>query len=418
MGQNQSLKTDKNIDNLAEQIEDIASSFIFRPSFQDLTKLYSKDYCDKLVVITQKIISRKLNRLEVEYLQDRVENGISKGKKATKERIIYMSKDDLGALDEPYPAKSAVCQQIAIFYIKCAHVFAAISKTINPIYEYQNNANEIEHVADKNLIPHGREYKRVYYNYCTRRISAVLLTPNSLGNLKTNICELNRRDEKSGKYKNKRIHSDKLEHLGQEYGIASIEELYNDTFNFETNAFDKMSQESNDQYIADVRALNNAIHNGTPPNPNATTFNDIELIPYHKKKLCTTRELRKGIPLVKDSPEFVKYGQSMNAMIERSKAYQKLFLAHLNTLCIKIAKSTTTESDKSHPDYVYKLNPELTMEALDKLVKTVRKDIVNSYLECQADFNGLKKQLFGIVIKKLKKINELREKRLEEELMK
>ena len=39
MGQNQSLKTDKNIDNLAEQIEEIASSFIFRPSFQDLTKL-------------------------------------------------------------------------------------------------------------------------------------------------------------------------------------------------------------------------------------------------------------------------------------------------------------------------------------------------------------------------------------------
>ena len=418
MGQNQSLKTDKNIDTLAEQIEDVASSFIFRPSFQDMTKLYSKNYCDKLVVITQKIISRKLNRLEVEYLQDRVENGIYKGKKATKERIIYMSNDDLGALDEPYPAKTEVCHKIAIFYIKCAHVFAAISKTINPIFEYQNNLGEIEHVDDKNLIPRGRDYKRVYYNYCTRRISAVLLTPNRLGNLKTNICELNRRDERGGKYKNKRIHSDKLEHLGQEYGIASLEELYNDTFNFETNVFDKMSPESNEQYIADVRALNNAIHNGKPPNPNATTFSDIELIPYHKKKLCTTRELRKGIHLVKDSPEFVKYGQSMNAMIERSKGYQKLFLAHLNQLCIKIAEPTTPTNEKTQTDYVYKLNPELTIDTLDTLVKNVRRDIVNSYLECQADFNGLKEQLFGIVVKKMKKINEMREQLLEEELMK
>ena len=328
-----------------------------------------------------------------------------------------MSNDDLNKLDEPYPVKSKVCQKIAIFYIKCAHVFAAISKTINPVFEYENNLGEIEHVADKNLIPRDREYKRVYYNYCTRRISAVLLTPNRLGNLKTNICELNKRDETSGKYKNKRIHADKLEHLGQEYGIASLEELYNDTFNFETNVFDKMSPESNEQYIADVRALNNAIHNGNPPNPNVTTFSEIELIPYHKKKLCTTRELRKGIHLVKDSPEFVKYGQSMNAMIQRSKAYQTLFLAHLNKLCIKIPKPTTT-SEKTHTDHVYKLNPELTIDTLDTLVKIVRKDIVNSYLECQSDFNGLKEQLFDIVLKKIKRINEMREKRLEEELMK
>ena len=418
MGQNQSLKTTKNIDNLAEQIEDIASSFIFRPSFQDLTKLYSKDYCDKLIVITEKVISRKLNNLEVEYLHDRVENGISKGKEVAKERVAYMLNGDLEKLDEPYPNKSKVCRKIAIFYIKCAHVFAAISKTINPIFEYENNLGEIEHVDDKNLIPHDRQYKRVYYNYCTRRISAVLLTPNRLGNLKTNICELNRRDEKSGKYKNKRIHSEKLEHLGQEYGIASLEELYNDTFNFETNSFDKMSKESNEQYIADVRALNNAIHGGKPPNKNPTKFSDIELIPYHKKNLCRTRELRKGIPLIKDSPEFVKYGQAMNAMIGRSKEYQKLFLKHLNKLCIKNSEPTAQSSEKTHQDYVYKLNPELTTDGLEKLIKTVRKDIVNSYLECQADFNGLKEQLFNIVIKKLKKINEMREQRLEEELMK
>ena len=130
--------------------------------------------------------------------------------------------------------------------------------------------------------------------------------------------------------------------------------------------------------------------------------------------------------MVEDSPEFIKYGQSLNRMIERSKAFQQIFVEHLNTLCVKIETAEVSEKEKTEVEalmktptkYVYRLNPELTMDSLDKLVKDVRKDIVNSYLECQEDFNKLKERLFNIVIRKIRKLNEMREKKMEEELMK
>ena len=413
MGQSQGKITNsENIDTLADKLEEISSSLIFRQNFQDMKRLNSKEYCDELVVITQKMISQKLNKLEVNYLSERVDNGLEKGKDIIKDNITYLEGNELDKLDETYyPVKSKICLEIAKFYIKCAHVYSAISKTINPIYEYENSINgEIEHVADKKLIPTNQPYKRVYYNLCSRRISAVFLTPNRLGNLKTSLCDLNKRDEKEGMYKNRRIHSDKLETLQDEYGINDLEDLYKDVFDFDKNMYNEMSLASKRQYEIDVYQLNMAIHNGKPPNPDAKSFSEIQLIPYHKKKLCTTRELRNGIKLVKDSKEFIKYGQSLNKMIQRSKEYQDIFIKHLNTLCVKYIG----QDGKN----IYKLNPNLTATSLDKLIVDVRQDIVNSILECQDEFNELKEQLFDLVINKLKKLNEMKEKKMEEEMLK
>jgi hypothetical protein len=412
MGQVQGkINNQEQIDVLANKLEEISSSLIFRQNFQDMKLLNSKDYCDELVVITQQMIAQKLNKLEVNYLRERIDNGMDEGKQLTKDKIIYLKRKDLDTLDETfYPTKSKICLEIAKFYIKCAHVYGAIAKTINPIYQYANSiTGQVEHVADKKLIPVNQPYKRVYYNLCSRRIAAVALTPNRLGNLKTSLCDLNKRDEKSGMYKNRRIHSDKLETLQDEYGINDLEDLYRDVYDFNTKMYNKMSIESRQQYETDVKQLNMAIHNGNPPNPNAKTFSDIELIPYHKKQLCTTRELRKGIKLVKDSKEFVKYGQSLNKMIKRSSEYQVIFLKHLNTLCVKYVGRDG--------ENVYKLNPKLTVASLDKLIADVRKDIVNSILECQEEFNELKEQLFGLVINKLKDLNKKKEEQMEKAML-
>ena len=413
MGQKQGKITKPdNIETLADKLEDISSSLIFTQNFQDMKKLNSKEYCDELVVITQKMISQKLNRLEVNYLSERIDKGLDEGKKVIKDNITYLEAKDLDKLDETnYPTKSKICLEIAKFYIKCAHVYSAIAKTINPIYEYENSINgEIEHVDDKKLIPADQPYKKVFYNLCSRRISAVFLTPNRLGNLKTSLCDLNKRNGEEGMYKNRRIHSDKLETLQDEYGINDLEDLYKDVFDFDKNMYTEMSDESKQQYEFDVSQLNMAIHNGNPPNPDAKTFSEIQLIPYHKKKLCTTRELRKGIKLVKDSKEFIKYGQSLNKMIQRSKEYQDIFVKHLNTLCVKYIDNNGNN--------IYKLNPNLTNTSLDKLILDVRQDIVNSILECQEEFNNLKEQLFNLVINKLKKLNEMKEKKMEEEMLK
>ena len=66
---------------------------------------------------------------------------------------------------------------------------------------------------------------------------------------------------------------------------------------------------------------------------------------------------------------------------------------------------------------VYKLNPKLTVASLDKLIADVRKDIVNSILECQEEFNELKEQLFGLVINKLKDLNKKKEEQMEKAML-
>jgi hypothetical protein len=51
--------------------------------------------------------------------------------------------------------KKRVCIGIAKFYVKIAHVFAAIVMTINPVYVYKDeNGNTIKRsLSEKNMIP-------------------------------------------------------------------------------------------------------------------------------------------------------------------------------------------------------------------------------------------------------------------------
>ena len=45
---------------LANEIDRIASNYILSQNFSDMNKLSEKDHCDKVVVLTAKIINQKL----------------------------------------------------------------------------------------------------------------------------------------------------------------------------------------------------------------------------------------------------------------------------------------------------------------------------------------------------------------------
>ena len=63
---------------LADEIDRIASNYILQQNFNDINKLSEKDHCDKLVILTAKIIGQNLNALE----QKEMVNRISKGREA------------------------------------------------------------------------------------------------------------------------------------------------------------------------------------------------------------------------------------------------------------------------------------------------------------------------------------------------
>ena len=120
-------------------IDYIASKYITQASFQELTNLHKPEYCKKLVILTSKVIQHYLNDMEIDYLDQKTHDNKIINKMA-KTKIVYLDTNDLDRLDiSSRVRKRRMCIGIAKFYVKIAHLFAAISMTINPQYTYTDN---------------------------------------------------------------------------------------------------------------------------------------------------------------------------------------------------------------------------------------------------------------------------------------
>ena len=78
---NGNAKASKN-SKLADEIDRIASNYILQQNFNDINKLSDKGECDKLVILTAKVIGKNLNALEQKEMVER----ISKGSEETEEK--------------------------------------------------------------------------------------------------------------------------------------------------------------------------------------------------------------------------------------------------------------------------------------------------------------------------------------------
>jgi hypothetical protein len=76
MGNASSTNTIKNKNNskLANEIDKIAGNYIVSQTYNDMNKLSEKEYCDKLVILTAKILNKNLNDLEKKEIQERLSN--------------------------------------------------------------------------------------------------------------------------------------------------------------------------------------------------------------------------------------------------------------------------------------------------------------------------------------------------------
>ena len=94
----------------------------------------------------------------------------------TKDNIIFLNKDQLENLDIKNDAqksirKKRVCLGIAKYYIKIAHLYAAIMMTINPLYIYKDETgNKVRRsLLEKNLIPKNVKRVKVNVNICDNK---------------------------------------------------------------------------------------------------------------------------------------------------------------------------------------------------------------------------------------------------------
>ena len=78
MGNTTSLnkKPESEFDNFYQVVDHIATYYILTMDFKSLSKLSEKAYCDNLVVLTSDIIERYFNDLDINFLAQRIKDGV------------------------------------------------------------------------------------------------------------------------------------------------------------------------------------------------------------------------------------------------------------------------------------------------------------------------------------------------------
>ena len=145
--------------DVSERIDYIATYYILTSDFKSLKELYKKEYCDDLVILTSDIIQKHLNYQEISYLQSRILNGENVNEQQEEPAIFFSNasiKKDNEKSSTSEKNKSRMCIGIAKFYIKIAHIFAAIITSINPIYSYNENGETKTHLALHESCTHVR----------------------------------------------------------------------------------------------------------------------------------------------------------------------------------------------------------------------------------------------------------------------
>lgn len=372
---------------LPEAIDAVATKYILTQNFQDMLKIENKEYCDKLIILTSKIFGTHLTNLELKYLAQRTEKGAIIDKMA-KDNVTYLDKSKADHIDvQNEVQKRRMCIGIAKFYVRIAHIFAAITKTLNPTYEYKNAFGETERASllNKNSVPAGIEKKLVQTNICSMRLNAIKPEIDETTKTMTitpKFCEMNK------------MSSDKSKTLMDEPGIPELRELYNDVYDYNVGKFVGMSPQATEKYKSDLASFYKAFTGSKEVPAEITSFSSVPLMQFHKSVFC----MKKPEPMAANDPDaekyakftqpitgpvgnkmFQEYGTHTAEMLKSAKANQNKMLGIIDKLFIFRINPKTKEKEIS-------INPELTDDKLDQITEETRNLIISLYIKCEQDF--------------------------------
>jgi len=343
-------KTEKtnNLD-LIDTLDFIACNYIFTLNYENMKKLYDKNYCDKLVVLTSDIINNYYNEIEVNQLSDRISFGENFLHKPKQEKIIYYQKSDI--TDN---SKQSNCNKIAKFYVKIGHLFSAILTTISPEYIYKDpKTGKItkKTLQQKKDIPPGVKPQIVSNSLCTKRLN--LLLQNQIKN------PLNKDNYKQ------------TDTLSEENGIPELMNLYLDSnYDFSTGLITSMSPETELKYHKDLTDFYTSFTQEDIMPDTIKSFSDIKLKDNFKKYDITIEDYK-----LSNKSLIQKYAENIKNMIQRIDFIQQKLLDILNQVFII----------NEHEDNI-RISHLLTETKLQQFIEECRENIVELYIHCEEDF--------------------------------
>ena len=386
-----------------EVIDYIATDYILTLDFQSLSKVSENpDYCNELIILTSDIINKHFTELEVRYIAKRMQNGLDVDELVDK-KLMFLNKTELDEMNIQSDAnrqttKKMMCNGIAKFYIKIAHVYACIMKTVNPVYTYMDKYGVAitKTLFEKDTIPKGTPVEISKLNICDDRISALqqVATNNKTATIQPKMCDMN-------------LDSDgNLKSLVNEPGIPELMNLYNDDYDAETGEFKNMTEATKKQFDNDVKLFYETF-TGLEITPDIKQFGDIKLRKYKNRRGCQGDDgvYRTVTELPVSDSLYVQYANNLNTMINTAAENQSELLAVIDELFVY---STRDETKKT------RVNPKLTEERLQKCVEKTRGLIIKLYTQCETDYvNGIKiyeaiiqKKIFDTTVNQIKSMQE------------
>jgi hypothetical protein len=384
-------RTFNKFDNI---IDYIATYYILTMDFQSLKKLYQKEYCDKLIILTSEIIDKYFTDLEVTYISQRIKNG-QEVNELSKEKVMFFNREQLDSLDikndkNKNIKKRGLCIGISKFYIKIAHLFAAIVMTINPIYVYKDvNGNTVKsNLYGKDKIPKNVP-RRVYkLNICNNRIQDLKkgqdytkIPKEGDITIAPRFCDVNINRDGSVKT------------LAEEPGIPELLQLYlDDKYDYNTGNFTGMTAQTEKQFKLDLKQFYTVFTGNKDMPDSITKFSDIKLRDYQKQNGCKGEFApykQKYSGNIKDKL-FSDYANNIKTMIQNANSKQENLLKVINIIFSYVTDPYTGKKR-------IRINPKLTEDILQKTIQETRSIIVDLYLSCETDYlKGIK--LFEVIV--------------------
>lgn len=427
----------------------IATRYILTLNFESLKNLQEPKYCDEMIILTSDILKKYFNEREIEFLQQKLEQG-NPVNKMSREKVIYFNKDELTGNDiSSGVKKNRMCIGIAKFYIKIAHLFSAIVMTVNPVYVYkENNETVKKSLLEKKDIPKGVEPVIEKMGICNARFALLNIGSNLLGQqteINTeDMDDTTNKDNKKLQSKycnfNKKVNNVMKENLSDEPGIPELINLYYDKYDYEKGEYTGMTDETKKKFIDDLflfykhftgieeilkkqnpdisnKKLNDMILNEFN-NQGIQKFSDIKLKDYSStfQNICSSPSSSNDVDSLKEkkmTPEektkqqelLKQYAENLKNMLNHINSEQEKLLNVLNEIFTYVL-------DGNKKRII--INPSLTNDILDKLVTRTREIIIGLYLQCETDYiDGLKlyqalieNQVINTELSKLKNLDE------------
>lgn len=134
------------------KLNEIATNYILGQNFQDMVRLTNSKYCDDLVIITSKILKKSYSAEQIQYaykkmfnsdlpIDEYIQNSKDQRQNSNQAPMFLKRQDvELGDLMDK-EQKKKMCIDIAKYYVKIAHLFAAIITTLNPVFSWRTSAS-------------------------------------------------------------------------------------------------------------------------------------------------------------------------------------------------------------------------------------------------------------------------------------